>query len=85
MRIYETAKFRKQRKRLKSRHEKNAMKSAVHAIVEKPGLGKKLKGEFKDLLSYRYAVQRQERRLVYKLEEDRLIMMSFGPREGIYR
>ena len=85
MRIYETAKFQKQRKKLKSDSEKAALKEAIHSIAGAPLGGKKLKGEFRDLRSVRYFVEGQERRLIYKIEEDGACLLSFGPREGIYK
>ncbi len=84
MKIFETKKFQRLRKKIKNIDEKNALKKAIIAIKEKPNLGKKLKGEFKDLRSYRYFIKGQERRLIYKYENNAIYLLSFGPREGIY-
>jgi hypothetical protein len=85
LKLYETAKFQKQRKRPRSDSEKLALKEAIRSIAEAPLLGKKLKGEFKDLRSLRYFAEGQERRLICRREEDALYLLSFGPREGIYK
>jgi len=85
MKILETTKFKKQRKKLIQEAEIKALKGAVKFIIEKPDAGKKLKGEFKDLRSYRYKTAGQQRRLIYKVETDCLFLFSFGPREGIYK
>lgn len=85
MKICETPKFRKLREKLKSGLEREALKETVVFIVRNPGGGKKLKGEFKDFRRYRYSVQEQERRLIYKIEKDIIYLLSFGPREGIYK
>jgi mRNA-degrading endonuclease RelE of RelBE toxin-antitoxin system len=85
MNLKETSKFKKSRKKLKAISEKDNLKEAIESIVKKPEIGKKLKGEFKDLRVYRYFVDGQSRRLIYKLDGDDLILFSFGPREGIYR
>ena len=85
MGLKETARFRKQRKKLKSAAEKEALKTAIAAIVRDPEKGKKLKGEFRDLRSLRYHAAGQARRLVYKLDGEDLVLFSFGPREGIYK
>ena len=84
MKIFETKKFQRLRKKIKSIDEKNAMKKAIIKIKGDPNLGKKLKGEFKDLRSYRYFIKGQERRLIYKFENNAIYLLSFGPREGIY-
>jgi mRNA-degrading endonuclease RelE of RelBE toxin-antitoxin system len=85
MKIFETSKFSKLRKRIKGRAEIEALKSAVLEIQKNPQTGKKLKGELEHLGSYAYSVKGQARRLVYKLEKDAVILFSFGPRQGIYK
>ena len=84
MKIYETAKFQKQRKKLRTDSEKTALKAALRSVAEGPLSGKKLKGEFKDLRSLKYFAVGQERRIIYKIEENAIYLLSFGPREGIY-
>jgi mRNA-degrading endonuclease RelE of RelBE toxin-antitoxin system len=84
MRLFETPKFQKLRRKLKEESERDALKAAILIIVENPLGGKKLKGELRDLRSFRYTVQGQPRRLIYKLEEDAVVLYSFGPRQGIY-
>jgi len=83
--LVETAKFKRLRKKIKETHEKAALKKAVSKIMENPQAGKILKGEFKDLRSFKYAVKGQNKRLIYKTEKDFLVLFSFGPREGIYK
>ncbi len=85
MKIYETAKFRRLRKKLRSKLEREALKQAIAAVAVDPKVGKPLKGEFKDLWRYSYAVAGQERRLIYQPETDSVYLLSFGPREGIYK
>ena len=80
MRIFETRKFEKLRKKLNSVIEKEALINAIKVIVENPQEGKKLKGELKGLQRYRYSVQGQERRLIYKVEKDTINLLSFGHR-----
>jgi mRNA-degrading endonuclease RelE of RelBE toxin-antitoxin system len=84
MRLHETPKFQKLRRKLKEESERDALKTAILSIVENPAGGKKLKGELKDLPSFRYTVEGQPRRLIYKLEEEAVVLYSFGPRQGIY-
>jgi mRNA-degrading endonuclease RelE of RelBE toxin-antitoxin system len=85
LKIYETAKFKRLRKKLRSLREREALKQAIAALAANPQAGKPLKGEFKDLWRYAYAVSGQERRLIYQPETDSLYLLSFGPREGIYK
>ena len=85
MKLFEASKFKRMRKKIKSEKEKEALKKAILTVMKNPLEGKKLKGEFKNLRCYRYSAQRQERRLVYKVEAGTLYLLSFGPREGIYR
>jgi mRNA-degrading endonuclease RelE of RelBE toxin-antitoxin system len=85
MRLLETSKFQKLRKKLKDPEEKEALRRAVLEVLEEPDAGKKLKGEFRDLRSFRFSVRGQSRRLIYKQEEDTIVIFSFGPRQGIYK
>ena len=84
MRIYETSKFKRLRKKLRSKNEMEALKQAVVKVAADLSAGKLLKGEFKSLRRFAYNVAGQERRLIYKTENDCLFLLSFGPREGIY-
>ena len=83
MRLVETSKFKRLRKKLNQEQEKLELKNAILKIAEDPNSGKKLKGEFRELLSFNYSVKGQSRRLIYKLEKDAIVLFSFGPREGI--
>jgi len=85
LRIYETAKFKRLRKKLRSANEKEALKRAIAAVAADPGAGKPLKGEFKSFWRFPYKVAGQEKRLIYKPGKDCLYLLSFGPREGIYQ
>ena len=85
MRIYETAKFRRLRKKLRSENEREALKRALAEVAADPRVGKPLKGEFKSLWRFPYNVAGQEKRLIYQAEKDCLYLLSFGPREGIYQ
>ena len=84
MRLFETSKFQKLRKKIREDAERKALQKAIEEIIENPLAGKKLKGEFADLRSYGYVVKGQARRLIYKWEDERLVLFSFGPRQGIY-
>ena len=84
MQIYETPKFTKLREKLKSTDEKQQLKKAILSQTHNPESGKKLKGEFKEFRSYRYTFKGQDRRLIYKIKNDHIYLLSFGPREGIY-
>jgi mRNA-degrading endonuclease YafQ of YafQ-DinJ toxin-antitoxin module len=85
MRLVEASKFKKQRKKIRETQEKNALKKAIFHLMENPESGKKLKGEFKDLRALSYTVKGQSRRLIYRLEKNALVLLSFGPREGVYK
>jgi hypothetical protein len=85
MKIRETSKFRRLRKKIREDAERNSLKEAILEVEKNLHAGKKLKGEFALLRSYQYAVKGQARRLVYRLEKDLIIFFSFRPREGIYK
>ena len=85
MHLVEASKFKKQRKKIRATQEKDALKKAISHIMENPETGRKLKGEFKDLRSFSYSVKGQSRRLIYRMEKDALVLLSFGPREGVYK
>jgi len=85
LRIFETTKFKRLRKKLRSAKEREALRQAIAAVAAKPRSGKQLKGEFKELWRFSCTVAGQERRLIYKAEPDCLYLLSFGPREGVYK
>jgi mRNA-degrading endonuclease RelE of RelBE toxin-antitoxin system len=85
MKICETSKFQRQRKKIREEAERNSLKEAVSEVEKNPEAGKKLKGEFALLRSYAYTVKGQDRRLVYRWEKDMIVFFSFGPRGGIYK
>jgi len=85
MKILETSKFRKLRKRIGGEVERSALKNALAEIEKDPNTGKRLKGEFALLRSFPYTVEVQPRRLIYRWEKDVIILFSFGLREGLYK
>jgi mRNA-degrading endonuclease RelE of RelBE toxin-antitoxin system len=85
MRLLETSKFAKLRKKIKDEAETEALKSAIVEIRKEPQIGKKLKGELEHLRSFAYSVRGQPRRLVYHWDEESVVLYSFGPRQGIYK
>lgn len=85
MRLVETVKFKRLRKKLKQEQERAELKKAILNIAENPNTGKTLKGELKDLMPVKYSVKGQSRSLIYKIEQETIVLFSFGPREGIYK
>jgi mRNA-degrading endonuclease RelE of RelBE toxin-antitoxin system len=85
MRLLETAKFKKQREKLRSEIERQALKKAIAEIMKNPLAGKKLKGELSPFRSYRFSTAGLAQRLIYQFESDSIILFSFGPRQGIYK
>jgi mRNA-degrading endonuclease RelE of RelBE toxin-antitoxin system len=84
MKLLETAKFAKLRRRLRDEDERIALRAAIGDVLTDPLVGKKLKGELAHLRSYRFTVRGQARRLLYHFEDDVVTLFSFGPRQGIY-
>ena len=85
MRLVETSKFKRLRKKIKEDHEIKALKQAISKILENPDSGKPLKGEFKELRSFGYTTKGQNRRLIYRKDKGTIVLFSFGPREGVYK
>jgi mRNA-degrading endonuclease RelE of RelBE toxin-antitoxin system len=85
MKLLETSKFSKLRKKLRDAEESTALRSAIGEILQDPQVGKKLKGELGHLRSFSYHVRGQARRLVYHWEKDVIVLYTFGPRQGIYK
>jgi len=85
MKIYETTKFNRLRRKLKEKTEKEALKAAIKVVAKDPQTGKKLKGDFALLWAFKYTVKGQIRRLIYKWGKNSIILFSFGPRESIYK
>jgi len=65
--------------------EKEALKNAIIEVIKNPLACKKLKGELSDMRRYKYTIHGQEKRLIFKIRGDVLYLVSFGPREGIYK
>lgn len=85
MKVYETPKFKKLREKLRSTVEREALGKAILDVIKDPFDSKKLKGEFKDFRRHKYSVHGHEQRLIFKVEGDVIYLLSFGPREGIYK
>jgi mRNA-degrading endonuclease RelE of RelBE toxin-antitoxin system len=85
MKILETSKFSRLRKKIKDQAEVEALRAAVREIQKDPPLGKKLKGALGHLRSFSFAARGQARRLIYLWEKECIILFSFGPRQGIYK
>jgi hypothetical protein len=79
MKILETSKFKRLRKKIREDAERDSLKEAVMKVKKNPEAGKKLKGEFALLRTYPYTVKGQARRLVYRWEKDVIVFFSFGP------
>jgi mRNA-degrading endonuclease RelE of RelBE toxin-antitoxin system len=85
MKLLETSKFAKLRRKLRDEDERAALRAAIEEILNDPQAGKKLKGELAHLRSHRFAVRGQARRLTYHWDKDVIVLFSFGPRQGIYK
>ena len=78
MKILETSKFQKLRKRTRSEIERSGLKKAIAEIEKNPDAGKKLKGEFAPLRSLAYSVKGQPRRLIYRWEKNEVVLFSLS-------
>jgi mRNA-degrading endonuclease RelE of RelBE toxin-antitoxin system len=85
MRILETSKFQKLRKKIREEAERASLMEAILELEKNPAAGKKPKGEFAPLRAYPYTLKGQTRRLIYAWEKDTIVLFSFGPRGGIYK
>jgi mRNA-degrading endonuclease RelE of RelBE toxin-antitoxin system len=85
MRLLETAKFKRQREKLRSDMERQALKKAIGEVLGNPLAGKKLKGELSPYRSIRFSAGSLSQRLIYQFASDSIILVSFGPRQGIYK
>jgi mRNA-degrading endonuclease RelE of RelBE toxin-antitoxin system len=85
MTLLETSKFSRLRKKIRDQAEVEALKSAIGELLKDPQAGKKLKGELAHLRSFAYPARGQARRLIYRWDNDVLVLYSFGPRQGIYK
>jgi len=54
-RLLETAKFKKQREKLRSEMDRQALKKSITEVMENPLAGKKLKGELSSFRSLRFS------------------------------
>ena len=85
MRLLETAKFKKQREKLRSETDRQALKKVIGEVLKNPLAGKKLKGELSPYRSLRFSAGSLSQRLIYQLKPDSILLISFGPRQGIYK
>ena len=82
MQLLETVKFRKQRERLYSEKDKDALKKAILRIFADPATGKKMNGELVPFHFCRCTIAGRTQRLIYGFAADTLILFSLGPRLG---
>jgi len=83
MLVYETAKFKKQRKMLAAGPEKEALKKAVLDVISNPETEMKFQGELSGLRHFNYQVSDRTNKMIYKLTADSIVFMSLGPRHTI--
>lgn len=57
----------------------------LRTIMRDPLRCKKLKGNLSGMRCYKYSVKGQERRLIPEVRGNNIYLLSFGPREGIYK
>jgi len=82
MQLLETARFRKQRARLHSEKDKDALKKTILRILADPAAGKRMNGELAPFHFCRCTIAGRTQRLIYGFAADTLILFSLGPRLG---
>ncbi|MBN2399073.1 MAG: type II toxin-antitoxin system RelE/ParE family toxin [Candidatus Aminicenantes bacterium] len=82
MQLLETTKFRKQRQRLNSEKDKDALKKAILRIMADPATGKKMNGGLASFHFCRCTIAGRPQRLIYGFASGKLILFSLGPRLG---
>ena len=75
-----TDKFEKDVKKIKNGSIKTRLKKQIKKISENPNVGKPLKHELKE----ERTIYIKPFRLIYTVQEDKLILLKFEHRNGVY-
>lgn len=79
--IFITDEFRKEIKKVKDKTVQERIKKILSKISDNPSVGKPLRYTMKGLRSLRIPPFR----LIYKIETDRIILISFKHRKEVYK
>jgi len=80
MKIFYTREFKNDIKKLKDKKITSNLEKIIEKIKQNPEIGKPLRYELSGLRSIRFS----SFRIIYKIEEERIILLKFGHRKRIY-
>ena len=78
--VIPTEKFEKEFKKIKDERLKEKLKKQITKITENPNFGKPLRYELKG----EWTIYVKPYRLIYKVEDDKLILLRFEHRDDVY-
>jgi len=84
MKVFQTAIFRKQIKKLHD-NQKQQLDEAVKIIVNEPQIGNMKKGDLSSVRVYKFRMTNQLTLLAYKTDIDEITLVSVGSHENFYR
>ncbi len=84
--LRQAKRFEKTYKKLKA-NQRQAVDTAIHAIIADPYIGEAKKGNLAYLRVYKFSMVGQQALLGYHFEENELIivLIAVGPHENFYR
>ena len=84
--VLQTPTFKKAVKKLKP-NQKKALDDAIKALMEKPTLGERKKGDLAFLRVYKFTMNKQLTLLGYSFDDGTLtlVLMALGSHENFYR
>lgn len=78
--VIPTEKFEREFKKIKDERLKEKLKKQITKITENPNFGKPLRYELKG----EWTIYVKPYRLIYKIEDDKLILLRLGHRDDVY-
>ena len=78
--VIPTEKFEREFKKIKDERLKEKLKKQIIKITENPNFGKPLRYELKG----EWTIYVKPYRLIYKIEDDKLILLRFEHRDDVY-
>jgi len=81
LRIFYTEEFKKDIEKIKDKEIKERLKKIIKKLRENPEVGKPLRYRLSGLRSIKVS----SFRIIYRVEDDKIILLKFGHRKTIYK
>ena len=84
MRVLQTARFKKQTKKLHSNQTRD-LNTAIRSIITNPSIGEMKKGTLSGVRVHKFRMSNQLTLLAYEIDGTTIILLALGSHENFYR